>query len=214
MKKILKTALFSIIGLVVLMPCAFADISEYEISIPAVSGAVGETGVSIPINLTAAGSDEISSADLWFTYDADLIEITAVERGNLTADWSIHANIGLVGEVKIGLFSAGHIPDATTGVLARIIVSVKTDYGNIGSTSPLVFTKNKLAGLVAPKVDGSFTVQAPIYTLSASAGAGGAISPSGAIDADHFETIKFTLSHGDDYHIDQLLVDGSAVTSC
>lgn len=46
------------------------------------------------------------------------------------------------------------------------------------------------------------------YTITATAGSGGLISPSGAVPVDYGQNQKFTFTPNDHYHIDSVLVDG------
>ncbi|MFO7560633.1 MAG: hypothetical protein R6X10_17520 [Desulfobacterales bacterium] len=49
------------------------------------------------------------------------------------------------------------------------------------------------------------------YTITASAGSGGAISPSGSVSADYGSSKTFTFTPGSGYHIATVLVDGASV---
>ncbi|MCC6296155.1 MAG: hypothetical protein IT469_05560, partial [Pseudomonadales bacterium] len=54
------------------------------------------------------------------------------------------------------------------------------------------------------------------YTITASTGAGGTISPVGAVSVNHGADQAFTLTPGANYHVADVLVDGvsaGAVTS-
>ena len=49
------------------------------------------------------------------------------------------------------------------------------------------------------------------FTISASAGANGAITPSGAVSVNYGATRAFTITPGAGYHVADVLVDGSSV---
>jgi len=49
------------------------------------------------------------------------------------------------------------------------------------------------------------------HTITAGAGAGGSITPSGSVTVNHGQDQAFTISHDNDYHIADVLVDGSSV---
>ena len=49
------------------------------------------------------------------------------------------------------------------------------------------------------------------HTITASAGAGGSISPSGSVSVNHGADQSFTISPNDGYHIANVMVDGGSV---
>src|SRR5207249_307710 len=49
------------------------------------------------------------------------------------------------------------------------------------------------------------------YTITASAGANGSISPSGAVTVNHGANQSFTVTPNTNYHVADVLVDGSSV---
>ena len=56
------------------------------------------------------------------------------------------------------------------------------------------------------------TTTPPItYTITATAGANGSISPSGVVTVSHGDNQQFTITPNTDYHIDDVRVDGSSV---
>ena len=62
-------------------------------------------------------------------------------------------------------------------------------------------------GVTAPHtIEATFSLTQ--YTITASASAGGSISPSGAVGASHGDDRSFTMSPNAGYHLDSVLVDG------
>ena len=58
-------------------------------------------------------------------------------------------------------------------------------------------------------IEASFAIN--VYTITASAGANGAISPSGAVSVNHGDDQSFTITPDAGYHVLDVLVDGSSV---
>ena len=61
----------------------------------------------------------------------------------------------------------------------------------------------------AKTVTATFTLKS--YTITASAGSGGTISPSGSVSVDYGTNKTFTISPNTNYHVADVLVDGSSV---
>ena len=57
----------------------------------------------------------------------------------------------------------------------------------------------------------TFTFVINTYTITASAGSKGSISPSGSVTVDHGANQSFTITPDNKYHIDAVLVDGNPV---
>ena len=58
-------------------------------------------------------------------------------------------------------------------------------------------------------ISATFVINA--YTITASAGANGSISPSGAVAVNHGANQTFTVTPNTGYHIEDVKVDGSSV---
>jgi hypothetical protein len=59
----------------------------------------------------------------------------------------------------------------------------------------------------------SFTATAITHTITASAGSHGSVSPSGAVSVVHGANQQFTFAGDTGYHVTQVLVDGSPVST-
>jgi hypothetical protein len=60
-------------------------------------------------------------------------------------------------------------------------------------------------------ISASFTINTVTHTITASAGANGSISPSGAVTVNHGSNQSFTITPNTNYHVADVLVDGSSV---
>ena len=61
------------------------------------------------------------------------------------------------------------------------------------------------------KLSGTITVNLPTYTLTAWAGSGGSISPSGTVTINHGANQTFSITPNPGYHVVNVLVDGASV---
>jgi len=70
-----------------------------------------------------------------------------------------------------------------------------------------------VVGGVTSNVVGVTVTSAPsvTYTITATAGANGSISPNGAVTVNHGGNQQFTITPNTGYHIDDVMVDGSSV---
>ncbi len=57
----------------------------------------------------------------------------------------------------------------------------------------------------------TFQAAAPIYTIAASAGAHGKITPTGTLDVEKGKTVVYTITPDKDYRLIKVVVDGTAV---
>lgn len=129
-------------------------------------------------------------------------------------------------------------PDATSGYYIYRSNSMNGTFTRIGSVSAssMVFTDSfPIAGnnvyMIRPlrleiSPSGSyfnlgqgcfdtitFNYSTPVFNLTASAGSGGTISPSGVVVAAQGANKSFVIKPDAGYHIDSLIVDGSSVSS-
>jgi uncharacterized repeat protein (TIGR02543 family) len=94
------------------------------------------------------------------------------------------------------------------GTNVELTATANTGYHFTGWSGDLSGTTNPETILM----DGNKSVTANFainqYTITASAGSGGNISPSGAVTVDHGSNQSFTISANSGYHIDSVVVDG------
>ena len=60
-------------------------------------------------------------------------------------------------------------------------------------------------------VNAAFLLSGPTYTITATAGSGGSISPSGSVSVNAGANQSFTISPNDGYKISGVIVDGASV---
>lgn len=90
------------------------------------------------------------------------------------------------------------------------IANVLVDSVSVGAVNSYTFTN-----VTAPHTI-STTFALNTYTITASAGANGSISPNGAVSVNHGASQSFTITPDVGYHVNQVLVDGinqGAITS-
>src|SRR5206468_2231439 len=82
---------------------------------------------------------------------------------------------------------------------------VLVDGSSIGAVTSYTFSNVGVNHTIAA----SFTIDT--YTVTASAGANGAISPSGGVTVNYGDDQSFTITPDAHYHLADVLVDGSSV---
>ena len=147
--------------------------------------------------------------------------ITSYQFDNVTADHTISAS-----------FAANYIIAASAGANGTISPSGAVGV-NCGSNQSFTITPSTGYHIADVLVDGSsaeavtnyaftnvttnHTISASFaintYTVTASAGANGSISPSGAVTVNHGSNRAFIITPDAGYHVSDVLVDGSSVGS-
>jgi hypothetical protein len=94
--------------------------------------------VTIPLTL-ALTQGQVYGVDVVLTYDPAVVTATAVERGSLTAGWSLASNLATPGVVRVGL--AGVAPITTSGELLLFVFKA---LGPAGSETNLTLTRGDL----------------------------------------------------------------------
>jgi urease beta subunit len=85
------------------------------------------------------------------------------------------------------------------------VADVLVDGGSVGAVTSYTFTNVTSNHTIAA----SFAINT--YTITASAGAGGTISPSGAVVVNYGQNQAFTITVNTGYHVVDVLVDGLSV---
>jgi hypothetical protein len=134
------------------------------------------------------------------TFIINTYPITAIAGPNGTIDPS-------------GTVTVDHGSGQTFGITPAIgyhVADVLVDGGSVGSLTSYTF----------PNVTGPHTISATfainVYTITATASAGGNITPSGAVPVNHGNSQTFTIATNTGRHITDVLVDGisqGAITS-
>src|SRR5207247_9769662 len=135
-----------------------------------------------------------------------------------TAQTPIQANSALGGSMASGgTFASGSVAGSSsqskvlayysgttsssvgTGKTVTALIGAATSGGNQFTSPPPFVTLN------------GYESTPPSFTIAASAGANGSISPSGAVTVSNGGSQLFTISPNTGYHIADVLVDGSSV---
>lgn len=87
------------------------------------------------------------------------------------------------------------------------IEDVSVDGSSIGAAASYTFTDVS----ADHSIRATFTPETTVYVISASAGSGGTISPSGSVTVLQGENRRFAVTPGTGYHIADVRIDGSSV---
>ena len=107
----------------------------------------------------------------------------------------------------------GGVPGGTTKEYTAPIAVTGTEGQSITTTIKAIAVKNGMQDSSVGTF--TYTIQIPVteYTITATAGANGSITPSGAVRVAEGGSQTFTITPAMGYEIDTLKVDGSAVSS-
>jgi hypothetical protein len=127
----------------------------------------------------------------------------AIKTFTITASSSGNGSISPAGEVKVnyGLDKSFTITPAPN----HHVVDVLVDGKSVGAVTKYTFKKVT----DNHSIDATFAIDT--YTIEASAGANGSISPSGAVKVEHGSDQTFTISPSTYYHVADVKVDGKSV---
>ena len=125
------------------------------------------------------------------------------------ATYTIGASAGSGGSINpSGSISVNHGANQTFTITPNTgygVSNVLVDGASVGAVSSYTFT----SVTANHTISASFAVNT--YTINASAGTGGSISPSGAVAVSGGATQTFTITPNSGYRIADVLVDGSSV---
>src|SRR5258706_235192 len=128
-----------------------------------------------------------------FAIDTYTITATAGADGAISPNGAVAVNSGASQAFTI-------TPDA-----GHHVTNVLVDGSSVGAVTSYTFTNVTATHTIAA----SFAIDT--YTLTASAGPNGAISPSGAVSANSGASQAFTITPDATHHVADVLVDGSSV---
>jgi hypothetical protein len=140
------------------------------------------------VNVTAPHTINAS-----FAIDTFTISASAGSHGTISPSGSIIVNYGDSQSYNITASSHYHIAD------------VLIDGVSVGAVEKYNFTDIQ----TSHSITASFAIDA--YTINATAGANGAISPNGNVSVNYGSNQLFTITANPNYHISDVLVDGSSV---
>jgi len=127
----------------------------------------------------------------------------AINTYTITASAGSNGSISPSGAVSVnhGANQSFTITPAANYHVADVLV----DGTSVGAVTSYQFTNVTADHTIVA----SFAIDT--YTISASAGTGGSISPSGAVSVNHGANQTFTITPATGYHVADVLVDGSSV---
>jgi len=128
-----------------------------------------------------------------FAINTYTITASAGANGNISPTGAVAVNHGANQSFTITPNSGYHVAD------------VLVDGSSVGAVTSYTFTN------VTANHTISVTFAINTYTITASAGANGNISPTGAVAVNHGANQSFTITPNSCYHVADVLVDGSSV---
>lgn len=164
---------------------SFADLQNGNYTV--IPGLAGQTFT--PANSTVMVSDA-NKPGVNFTINPHTITATAGSNGTITPQGTVTVNYG------------GSQTFIMTPNEGYSIVDVVVDGTSVGAISTYTFTNVTANHTIAA----SYT-----YTIIASAGAGGAITPIGAVTVNPGASQTFTITPITGYHITNVVVDGISI---
>jgi len=131
------------------------------------------------------------------------VVVTPHQSNTITASAGSHGKISPSGDVTVPIGT-----DKTFTITpdeGYRIADVRVDGDSVGAVSNYTFQNV----IVDHTIVASFTINT--YTIIASAGSGGSISPTGEVQVNHGDSQTFTIKPDDNYNIKKVLVDGVSV---
>jgi hypothetical protein len=204
-----------------------SNITNYTLTINATNGSVTKrvngsitTATSFPagtvVEMTASPNTNYSFS----SWSGDLTGTTNPTTVTMNANKTVTANFAInTYTITATAGSGGTIsPSGTTQVNSGSsqtytittgtgyhIANVLVDGSSVGAVSSYTFTNVTTNHTIAA----SFAINT--YTITATAGSGGTISPSGTTQVNSGGSQTYTITAGTGYHIANVLVDGSSV---
>jgi hypothetical protein len=183
------------------------------IYIPDIQAAPNST-ITIPISSTNLNG--ITGCDFVVTFDSNLLTPIEVKTASKTSNFFEESNLSKQGRVIISMASKSGIVDSSHkgGEIAEITFKV-TKTAQVDNITYLNFSSAKVYNQDAEVIQslsqrGSVRIGGT-YTITASAGLGGSITPSGDVTVNYGSNQKFTIKADYGYTISRILVDGAAV---
>ena len=158
------------------------------------------------MDMTVDGFSVGAAASYTFTNvtsDHTISAIFAVNTHTITASAGANGNISPSGAVVVK--HGGNQTFTITPSTGYHVADVIVDGSSVGSVTSYTFTN------VTSDHTISATFAVNTYTITASAGANGSISPSGVVGVNYGVSQTFTITPNAGYHVADVLVDGSSV---
>jgi probable HAF family extracellular repeat protein len=155
---------------------------------------VDSTNLGTPASHSFSNVTMNHTIEVKFVPDTYTIMATAGSNGSITPAGNVNVNSGASPTFTI------------TPAAGYFVANVLVDGVSVGAVSSYTF----------PPVSGPHTIAAsysasPTYTITASAGGNGSITPSGAIPIPRGTSKTFTITSATGYRVGDVLVDGNSV---
>ena len=207
---------------------SFSDIAIGEIKSYTITASAGANGSISPSGAVTAnyGSDQTFTVTPNTGYHVDSLIVDGTDQGalasytftNVTANHTIRA-VFAIDQFTItasagpnGLISPSGAVTANYGSDHTFTITPTTGY-HVDSLIVDGVDQGALASHTFTNVTANHTIHAVFaidqFTITASAGSNGSISPSGSVTANYGSDHTFTVTPSTGYHVDSLIVDGT-----
>jgi len=184
-------------------------------------------GASFTVDLAIDTNQQSRGWQANVAFDATKMQCTGVTEGNFLSAYAtangggtlsvgaatIDNTGGLITIPGYAITGAGTGGPTGTGTLCTLAFTATTGVAGIATISPSAVVISDASANAVPGVVVVVGQVAVSYTITASASAGGTISPSGSVLLDNGADQSFTITPDTGYAIGVLTVDGSAVTT-
>jgi hypothetical protein len=161
------------------------------------SQASGTIGKYDPTDVSSTSKKDYMDAPGWEGFTVTEPPLT------ITASAGAHGSITPSGSVSVP--SGGSQTFSITPNTGYHVSNVLVDGGSVGAVTSYTFT-NVTANHT---ISASFAINT--YTITASAGAHGSITPSGTVSVNYGASQTFSITPSTGYHVSNVLVDGGSV---
>jgi len=214
-----KSSIINILILTIILISTVSIIAVADpIDDPVVVSAEAPNTVSVgdifEVTISIADVENFNAATFFVTFDPALINFSNVTKGVIGGKTLDHCEAGFYNgnSDTIGIIAYYYLSSSSgEGYIAKInfkAISSGICYINLSNGQLSNFIPGQIPlAIPAEWINDSVVIQ-DIYTITASAGPGGNINPSGAIPVNHGEDKTFTITPNTGYHITNVLVDG------
>jgi hypothetical protein len=186
-------------------------------------------GSTVDFTFNADPGYHLSSiAGCGITIENDTVTSRTITTGPITEDctvnatfainqYTVSATAGTNGSLDTGTPSPQTIDHGSTAqftfnaAMGYHVAGISGCGINYSNSDNAVSSRTETTAAVTGDCTVNATFAINLYTVSASAGAGGSISPSGAVAVNHGSDQGFTVTPDANYHVADVLVDGGSV---
>jgi len=144
-------------------------------------------------------------------YGYSLFEFEVYNTGVVPTTYTITASAGANGAISpsgaVSVTKAANQTFTITPAAGYVVNAVTVDGASVGAVTTYTFSNVQAAHSIAA----TFKAAAVNYTITASAGANGSISPSGAVTVAQAANQSFTITPAAGYAVNVVTVDGASV---